>query len=125
VPTPTAPVEAIVVVPVLPNAAILALRFDDEALDKVESPVTPMVEEKVMAPEYVCAPAKVPLKVPPPLALSEPPTLSNDDRVVEPVTANVPVLVAPVVVRPPLKATSVEVAPAGNGYVNGSVPVVR
>ena len=44
---------------------------------------------------------------------------------VEPVTANVPVEVAPVVVRPPLKLRSVEVEFEGNGYVNGSVAVVR
>ena len=44
---------------------------------------------------------------------------------VELVTAKVPVEVAPVVVKPPLNARSVEVAPLGNGYVNGSVAVVR
>ena len=59
------------------------------------------------------------------MALSEPPTLRSDEMVVDPVIANVPVLVAPVVVRPPLNASKVEVAPLGNGYVNGSVVVVR
>ena len=34
-------------------------------------------------------------------------------------------VVALVVVSPPLNAMSVEVAPFGNGYVNGSVAVVR
>ena len=50
-----------------------------------------------------------------PFALSAPPTLRSEERVVEPVTTNVPVEVAPVVVKPPLNATRDDVAPAGNG----------
>ena len=52
----------------------------------------------------------LPRTVSAPLALSAPPTLSNDVSVVELVTANVPVDVAPVVVNPPLNASCVEVA---------------
>lgn len=44
-----------------------------------------------------------------PLAFSAPPTLSKLEIVVDDVTAKVPVLVAPVVVRPPLKLSKVEV----------------
>ena len=50
-----------------------------------------------------------------PFALSAPPTVRSEERVVEPVTASVPVVVAPVVVSPPLNASCVVVAPAGNG----------
>ena len=57
-------------------------------------------------------------KVAPPTALSWP------EIVVEPVTAS-EVEVAPAKVAPPLNATCVEVAPLGNGYVNGNVAVVR
>ena len=58
----------------------------------------------------VGVPLKVPMREPPPLALREPPMLRSEARVVEEVTANVPVEVAPLVVSPPLNCTSVEVA---------------
>ena len=60
-------------------------------------------------------PAKVPVKVPPLLALSAPPTLRMLEMVEEPVTARA-VVVAPAAVSPPLKAIWVEVALLGNGY---------
>ena len=68
-----------------------------------------------MAKEVEVAPWRevLPLTVKVPLALSAPPTLRMDARVVEPVTAKVPVEVAPVVVSPPLKASVVEVALLG------------
>jgi hypothetical protein len=71
---------------------------------RVERPVTPSVEERVAAPFTVMV-----LKVAPLVALKRPP------MVVEAVTANVPVDVAPVVVSPPLKARRVDVALPTNG----------
>ena len=73
-------------------------------------------------------PEKVPDREPPfdalnaPLALREPPTLSTLLIVEDPVTASA-VVVAPVKVAPPLKASCVVVAPSGNGYAKP--PVVQ
>ena len=57
----------------------------------------------------------LPKTVSEPLALRAPPTERSDESVVEPVTARVPVEVAPVVVKPPLNASCVDVAFEGNG----------
>jgi hypothetical protein len=76
------------------------------------------VEEAVVeknAVEVACWRLVLPKTVRVPLALSAPPTLRSEPRVVEAVTANVPVDVAPVVVSPPLKARSVDVALPTNG----------
>ena len=87
----------------VPKDAAVEKRLVDEATD----------EKNVV--EVACWSDVLPRTVSVPLALSAPPTLRSDDTVVEPVTARVPVVVAPVVVRPPLKATSEDVAPLGNG----------
>jgi hypothetical protein len=80
-----------------------------------------VVEPVVESVESVVAPVTASVL----LALSAPPTVRSEETVVEPVMATVPVEVAPVVVNPPLKASWVEVAALGNGYVKGSVAVVR
>ena len=67
--------------------------------------LTPVTFWSEVAPSTVSAP----------FALRAPPTERRLEIVVEPVIATVPVLVAPVVVSPPLNATSVDVAPLGNG----------
>ena len=76
-----------------------------------------IVVEPVTAREVDVAPWRLvpPRTVSAPLALSEPPTLRSDERVVEPLTASVPVEVAAVVVKPPLNAICVVVAFKGNG----------
>ena len=82
----------------VPKLAAEAKRLVDEAV----------VEKKLL--EVACWSEVLPSTVSAPLALSEPPTLRIEPTVVELVTAKVPVLVAPVVVRPPLNCVSVEVA---------------
>lgn len=66
--------------------------------------------------EVAFASVVLPATVSEPFALSAPPTLRRLASVVEPVTAKVPVEVAPVVVRPPLNAIGLDVALEGNGY---------
>jgi len=66
--------------------------------------------------EVAFAKMVLPATVKVPFALRAPPTFNIEESVVEDVTASVPVLVAPVVVRPPLKAICVVVALLENGY---------
>ena len=90
----------------------------------LRAPLT--VDEPLTANEVLVAPwSDVPprivnelLALSAPFALIAPATLRSDASVVEPVTAKVPVEVAPVVVRPPLNAICVDVALPGNGYAN-------
>ncbi len=104
--------EVALVRSVVPKSVVDARRF---WVSEFNTPL--MVVEPVTAREVEVAPFS---EVPPRtvrvlLALRAPFTLRSEARVVDPVTAKVPVLVAPVVVRPPLKATSEVVAPPGNG----------
>lgn len=96
-PTPTNPAEVTVVVPVEPNAAVLANML----------PAKRLVEVAACSEE-------LPKTVRAPLALSAPPTLRTEEIVEEPVTASA-VVVAPTAVSPPLNAISVVVAFEGNG----------
>ena len=70
-----------------------------------------MLENKVE--EVACWKEELPKTVRVPFAESAPPTVSTLESVVEPVTAKVPEVVAPVVVSPPLKASWVVVALLG------------
>ena len=84
----------------LPKSVVEPKRFESVELRTPLIVVEPVTASEVEVAAWSEVP---PSTVSEPLALSAPPTLSMEVRVVEPVTAKVPVEVAPVVVRPPLK----------------------
>lgn len=97
----------------VPKEAAVEKRLLDDAI--VEKRVVEVALVVVALRAVTFWSEETPPTVSDPFALSAPPTLSNEETVVDPVTASVPLDVAPVVVSPPLNATSVEVAPDGNG----------
>ncbi len=100
----------------LPLKVFASPRRVDEAA-KIVMSVEPLNATPLMFREFckMVAVEALPVSAPttPPLALIAPPTLSTEEMVVEPVTANA-VVVAPAKVAPPLKAMLVVVAFDGN-----------